>query len=282
MGGGSYSYIRGLNSATHNAAKSTKEVFSVKHLHHQMDIKNKVRECRDSEEHPNAFPIILGLDVTGSMGRIPYELISDTLPTIMKRIMDEGIPDPQVCFLGIGDSHYDEAPIQVGQFESSDELMEKWLKLIYLEGGGGGNEGEDYALAWYTALHHTSVDSFTKHNRKGVLITIGDEPVLKTISKNTIKDLFGEGQSDINVSSLLSEVQKEWNVFHINVQDWSGVKARTKSCWNELLQDRVIHTEGDNSSAIADAIIGAILLGWKNSEPSVKQTKENKSTEHIR
>ena len=133
MGGGSYSYNTSIVRASNvYASMDRNEVFTSTSLNPQMDIKNKVRECVDSEEHPNAFPIIIGLDVTGSMGRIPYELITSGLPQIMKKIMDEGVKDPQVCFFGIGDSRSDTSPLQVGQFESSDELMEKWLKLVYL------------------------------------------------------------------------------------------------------------------------------------------------------
>lgn len=39
-----------------------------------------VRECRDSEEHPETTPIIIALDVTGSMGRIPHDLVKNQLP----------------------------------------------------------------------------------------------------------------------------------------------------------------------------------------------------------
>lgn len=231
MGGGSYSYSTSVARASNvYQSMDRSEVFTSTSLNPQMDIKNKIRECVDSEEHPNAFPIIIGLDVTGSMGRIPYELITNSLPQIMKKIMDEGIKDPQVCFLGIGDSRCDNAPLQVGQFESSDELMEKWLKLVYLEGHGGGNGGEDYGLAWYFAAKCTSVDSFKKHGRKGVVITIGDEPIHMTISRNAIKELFGSAEANVNVIDLLNEARSEWDIYHINVPDYSGRKALTKNC----------------------------------------------------
>lgn len=267
MGGGSYSYSTSVARASNvYQSMDRSEVFTSTSLNPQMDIKNKIRECVDSEEHPNAFPIIIGLDVTGSMGRIPYELITNSLPQIMKKIMDEGVKDPQVCFLGIGDSRCDNAPLQVGQFESSDELMEKWLKLVYLEGHGGGNGGEDYGLAWYFAARCTSVDSFKKHGRKGVVITIGDEPIHMTISRNAIKELFGSAEANINVVDLLKEARSEWDIYHINVPDYSGRKALTKSCWNELLQDKVLHIEADTKEAIADGIVGAILNSYKNAD----------------
>ena len=280
MGGGSYSYntsVARANAVYKSMDRS--EVFTSTSLNPQMDIKNKVRECVDSEEHPNAFPIIIGLDVTGSMGRIPYELITNTLPQIMKKIMDEGVKDPQVCFLGIGDSRSDSAPLQVGQFESSDELMEKWLKLVYLEGHGGGNGGEDYGLAWYFAARHTSIDSFKKHGRKGVIITIGDEPVHMTISRNSIKELFGSAEVDVNVTSILDEARSEWDIYHINVPDYSGGKAITKNCWNKLLNDKVLHIESASKEAIADGIVDAILNSYKstNTDNLTNSTESNVS-----
>lgn len=282
MGGGSYSYNTSVARADAvYKSMDRSEVFTSTSLNPQMDIKNKVRECVDSEEHPNAFPIIIGLDVTGSMGRIPYELITSGLPQIMKKIMDEGVKDPQVCFLGIGDSRSDTTPLQVGQFESSDELMEKWLRLVYLEGHGGGNGGEDYGLAWYFAARCTSVDSFKKHGRKGVIITIGDEPVHMTISRNAIKELFGSAEADINVASILDEVRSEWDVYHINVPDYSGKRAITKSCWNELLQDKVLHIEADTKEAIADGIVSAILNSYKDADSRNNVDKSGTSSSNV-
>ena len=282
MGGGSYSYSTSVARASNvYQSMDRNEVFTSTSLNPQMDIKNKIRECVDSEEHPNAFPIIIGLDVTGSMGRIPYELITNSLPQIMKKIMDEGVKDPQVCFLGIGDSRCDNAPLQVGQFESSDELMEKWLKLVYLEGHGGGNGGEDYGLAWYFAARCTSIDSFKKHGRKGVVITIGDEPIHMTISRNAIKEIFGSAEANVNVVDLLNEARSEWDIYHINVPDYSGRKALTKSCWNELLQDKVLHIEADTKEAIADGIVGAILNSYKNAESRINVDKSGTNNSDV-
>ena len=260
MGGGSYSYSTSVARASNvYQSMDRSEVFTSTFLNPQMDIKNKIRECVDSEEHPNAFPIIIGLDVTGSMGRIPYELITNSLPQIMKKIMDEGVKDPQVCFLGIGDSRCDNAPLQVGQFESSDELMEKWLKLVYLEGHGGGK----------------------KHGRKGVVITIGDEPIHMTISRNAIKELFGSAEANVNVIDLLNEARSEWDIYHINVPDYSGRKALTKNCWNELLQDKVLHIEADTKEAIADGIVSAILNSYKDADSRTDVDKSGTSDSDV-
>lgn len=125
--------------------KTTNEIFEqnkLRRIHESMEPKKAlIRESRDSETHPNSVPIIIALDVTGSMGKIPHHLVKDGLPTLMSGIIQNGIPDPQVLFLAVGDVTCDHHPLQVGQFESGDEELDMWLTRTYLEGGGGGNDG---------------------------------------------------------------------------------------------------------------------------------------------
>jgi hypothetical protein len=261
MGGGCYSYLADVSRKMQNATYSTREVFKQRAINAEMNIKGKIRESRDSEEHPESLPIIIALDVTGSMGYIPYKLVTEDFPKIMKKIMDEGIAHPQVCFLGIGDQYLDDAPLQVGQFESSDDLLDKWLKLIWLEGGGGGNNGESYQLAWWFAAHHTQTDQTSKRSKKGILITIGDEPVHKSLSKTEIEEIFGD-KIEVwakTTSQILEEVRETWDVYHINVMDYSGAMHTTQNQWKELLQDNSINTEDNRGSDIANIIAGIII-----------------------
>ncbi len=74
----------------------------------------QVRESCDSEEHPASS--IIALDETGSMGRIPHNIIiTNLLLDIIKKLTDLGIENPQVCFMGIGDAQYEreKAPMLV-------------------------------------------------------------------------------------------------------------------------------------------------------------------------
>ena len=121
-------------------------------------------------------------------------------------------------FLGIGDHECDRSPLQVGQFEADDELMDKWLKSIYLEGGGGGNGGESYLLAWAFAARQTLLDA-TKRGKKGFLFTIGDEPNLTSLPVDAQKEIFGPNGDYKNVSDmeLYAEASKTYEVYHINI-----------------------------------------------------------------
>lgn len=152
MGGGPYSAndrsIRAENLGYYD--KPIEQVFKQKELHLKMNPKGvAIRESRDLNESSKSIAIILGLDVTGSMDYIPHNLIQNGLPTIMKNIMDLGVEYPQLLFIGIGDHKCDRGPLQIGQFETSDELLDFWLTHTWLEKGGGGNGGESYGLAHY-------------------------------------------------------------------------------------------------------------------------------------
>ena len=138
MGGGSYSTtsraIRATSLGYHT--KSLSENFTRKRIQNGMNPNGIVlRESRDSAEHPTSLAIVLSLDLTGSMGAVPATLIKDGLPHIMDSIIKAGTEHPQLLFVGVGDHECDNSPLQVGQFESSDELLDKWLTDIYLERG---------------------------------------------------------------------------------------------------------------------------------------------------
>lgn len=229
-------------NAADYATASVDSIFTqnqVKRIHESMEpAKAQLREARDSEVHKKTVPIVLGLDVTGSMGHIPHDLIKEGLPKLMSKIIQNATPDPALLFLGIGDTEYDKHPLQVGQFESGDLELDTWLTRTYIEGGGGGNAGESYLLAWYYAAQHTATDSWEKRGEKGFLITVGDEPGLPSLPKDMINKLMGlSAQASLTDASLLQAAQEKWEVFHINLKH-GGRDA--SPYWNQLLGDHCI------------------------------------------
>ena len=260
MGGGSYSFAGRAVRTESFKEMSIGETFKSKNINNAMNPNGiKIRESRDSEEHPNSLAVILALDVTGSMGSVPHHLVKEGFPNIMKEIIDSGTPDPQILFLGIGDHECDDSPLQVGQFESSDELLDKWLTDIYLEGGGGGNSGESYLLSWYFAGNHTAIDCEEKRKQKGYLFTVGDEPTLNNIPKDSLKSLMGDGQySDCTAKKLLEKASEKYNVYHIHIKETAaGSRQETIDGWNKLIGNNLIVAERheDVSKLIAEKII---------------------------
>ena len=242
----SAAYVNTLNSL--NVSARTKNVVD------KYKMSAGVRECRDSEEHPNTTPIIVAFDVTGSMGRIPHKMVSDLLPKLMGRLKEIGVPDPELMFMGIGDYHYDDAPIQVTQFESDTDKICDSLTSLYLEGGGGGDREESYLMAWIVAGYHTETDSWYNRHKKGFLFTIGDEGNHKNITEKALVEFMGyeKGCGEITAVEALEKAREQYNVFHIHVNDGYN---RFREDWHELLGDNVIRCESnDLNKVIADTI----------------------------
>ena len=280
MGGGSYSYSTAINRTKLYSIMDSHEIFS-RDMDQQMSIKDKIRECCENEEHPNTLPIIIGLDVTGSMGHIPLHLIQHDFPEIMKKILEEGIEHPEVCFVAFGDHKTDFAPIQVGQFEASDELMEKWLKMIWIEGHGGGNGGESASLVHHFAAYHTNCDAINKRGKKGILITISDEPTHLDYAKRKMSELFGAGiECDLTAGEMLDEARKNWDVYHINLLDSRGRRPDVKGCWEELLGDHFMSVEANDDTNVSD-LIAEIVCKAAKSTTTVTSTISTGDGKHL-
>ena len=212
-----------------------------------MPQKAKIREACDSENHPFTVPIILGLDVTGSMMDIPLMLIKNGLPTLMSNLIQKGVKDAALLFIAYGDHVYDRGPIQIGQFESGDEELDMWLTRTWLEGGGGGNEGESALLTWYFAATHTKIDSFDKRGEKGFLITISDEPGLSNLPGSEIRNLFEDEQArNYSDEELLKIVSEKYNVYHIHVEHGSSTRTAANNYWKNILGQNCIVTNDYN------------------------------------
>lgn len=267
------------------STKSVHEIFTEKTVNSEMNPRGiKTRESRDSADHPASLAIILALDVTGSMGSIPHRLVKDGLPAIMDGITKVGIADPQVLFLAIGDHECDRFPLQVGQFESSDALLDHWLTKMFVEGGGGGNHGESYLLAWYFAAKHTATDCWEKRKQKGVLFTIGDEPVLLQIPSTAIRGIMGEGQHETaSAAELLDAARKTYDVYHIHVKCGSGHSEEVVDGWKQLMGPSLLiaATDADVPGLITETVkarSGAAGVGETSNEKPAKSEAEKVET----
>jgi hypothetical protein len=242
------------------SSKSTREIYSSK-LNEDLDPKKiTFRESRDSADNANSTAIIIGLDVTGSMGRVLDSMARKGLPTLMKDIYDrKPVTSPQVCCLAIGDAECDSAPLQATQFESDIRIATD-LEKLYLEMGGGGNEYEGYALAWYFAALHTKIDCFEKRGKKGYLFTVGDEEPTPHLLKKNLKDIFGhEIQSDFSMDALLTMASKQWEIFHLIVDEGSNGKfPSVDEKWKKVLGQRALHLA--DHTKMAEVIVSTIQV----------------------
>lgn len=283
MGGGAWTTVTATNYVTTAYASSgvrslsdfatldCSQIYESRKLDPMLDPKNVIRECRDSDEHPNTFPIILALDVTGSMG-----LATKHCATKLNDIMEElykDVSDVEFMMMGIGDLSYDSAPIQATQFESDVRILDQTTK-IYFEGGGGGNAFESYTAAWYFGLHNTELDCW-KRGKKGLIITLGDEPLNPYLPGKALGIMLGKSCQDVDTKELYKEVTDKFNVYHIAVTDtessFEQYRERIKNSWGKLLGERCLYANSED----LPKTIKQIVDDCKNDVmPAVKVTEE--------
>ena len=219
--------------------------------------KFKVRECVNSDEHPNTIPVILALDVTGSMGSACQET-AEALGVIITNLY-KNHKDIEFCVMGIGDLAYDSAPIQMSQYESDVRIAEA-LDKIYMEGGGGGNGYESYTAAWYMGLKRTKLDCFDKQQRKGIIITMGDEPLNPYLPKRRLNDSANATEEcDVETDKLYEQAKKKFDIFHIAVDSpddsYAYYSKAIEESFRPVLGDRLkVSTIQNLAKTIEDCI----------------------------
>src|ERR1700733_697616 len=217
MGYGNYSHAAHAALAQGRATLPVQQVFQQTACHPLMNPKDvRARESRDSADHPRSLAIAFALDVTGSMGEIPEQLARRELPGFMKVLEGCEVPDPQTLFMAVGDANSDPASLQVGQFESTAELMDRWLTWTFIEGRGGGQEHESYELALYFLAEHTDMDCWVKRQKRGSLFMTGDEMPYPAVSRHQVEALIGDRlDEDVPVAAAIAAVQRTFRPFFL-------------------------------------------------------------------
>lgn len=258
MGGSSYSHDYAADVSKTRATKSTNDIFTHQNTYQRtgqidkdVDPKGvKVRESRDSDAHPNSNAIVVSFDVTGSMQGLPILFAKEKLPKLMSILLAKNvIEDPQILFVAQADSHGDPNSLQIGQFESGNE-MDLWLTKFSL-GGGGGAQGslyghETYGDVLYWVATHTSIDCFEKRGRKGTLVLIGDEEPYSTIEREAVKRVIGDDlQEDLPLERVIEMAQEKYNVIKICVET-PGYNRGSLPQWQKLLGEHAIYLDDPN------------------------------------
>lgn len=266
MGGGSWteeafrgyskSMSRGIRSdGTVLLSHDVKQNYMQNRLAEVLDPLNVMRECRDSAEHPNTIPVILALDVTGSMGDTANE-VAAKLGVIMTELYKE-VTDVEFMIMGIGDFVYDRAPLQVSQFESDVRIAEQ-LDKIYFEGGGGPNAYESYSGAWAFAATQTDLDCW-KRGKRGIIITMGDEQLNPYLPRREYEKVTGQegcfqtNDKDIDTDAVYAVASQKYDIYHINIEHG---RIPNMSGWNRTLgEDHVYGCRVDGLAQVIAQII---------------------------
>lgn len=263
----SYSTSKGLTTDSLGfitSSVSNQEMFKARTLDPALNPKNVIRECCDSDDHPNTLPVVIALDCTGSMGSAAVE-VAKKLNGIMTKLY-ENIADVEFMVMGIGDLAYDSCPIQASQFESDIRIAEQ-LDKVYFEFGGGGNGYESYTAAWYFGLHHTKLDCWNR-GRRGIIITIGDErlnpylPMLG-IQSGLIAALGDSLEKDVETPELFEEASKKFDIYHIHVNHGSDYdKENIEKSFKSILEES--HFKEATLDNITETIVDIIVDAAEN------------------
>lgn len=260
MGSGKFDpgAYRAFTSTT--IGKSTDEIYQGRKMHPDLNPKGVNRESRDSVDNPESTPLIVALDVTGSMGIISDVIAREGLGTLFTSIYDrQPISDSHIMFMAVGDANYDSAPLQVSQFEADKRIIEQLTK-IWLEHGGGGNNFENYNLPWYFAGAHTVHDAMEKRGKKGYLFTVGDEMAPKDLTVGQVQAICGDTlQSPMSARDMLEMAQRSYNVFHVVIEegDYARHSPRpVRDSWQAMLGQHVIFLA--DHKKLAETIVSAI------------------------
>ncbi len=265
MGDGLYSgeahRVRATARKTHTSAQQS---FKQSNVHPDMNPKGvRVRESRDSEEHPDSNAILMFLDITGSMDRVLTEISKTQLVKFMEILHTNAvIPHPQVLVGACGDAqngYREQGPLQVGQFES-DIRIDDDMQKVFFERMGGCNAGETYLLPMWWAAKHTSIDCWEKRGRKGYLFTIGDEPFLPTLTKREVKQYLGDDIPEtLSAEEVLALAREQYHVFHVNIASTgAGSRSHTHRVWERFLGPHFLNLS--THTAVCEAMAAAIAL----------------------
>jgi len=279
MGYGDYSARAHERITQDRADLSREEVFGQRSCDARMLPFSVTRESRDSEQHPNSVGIIFALDVSASMEDIPHLMATDTMPEFMTAVLNV-LPDAQVLFMAFGNAYTDRSPLQVGQFESTAELMDQWLSAVHLESGGGGL-GESYGLAMYFASRHTSMDCLEKRQRKGYLFITGDEVPFQELPSHHVKQIIGdELPGNLFIHEMTAEILESFHTFFFLPEPSRAAPYETGETWRIALGERVVVLPRPSAAPSCAGLIVAIVEAQITEQPALEAHVAKYAPEH--
>lgn len=261
MGHGSYSsadWSRLKNSKGLSSSSTADDIFSgnkaqEKYLPRFINM----RESRYSADSPQATPIIIGFDSTGSMGYLAAEIAKNALNKTATMILEKRpVTDPHLMCAAFT-MPCTPLAMQVTQFEADIRVVEQLLDFVLQ----GGNPYSYDSLVWYFAAKHTSTDAYEKDGRKGLLFCIGDEigpgPEQVILDSVAIHNTFGDDGQDYTTPELYRLVSERYEVFHIIT---GGRINQALETWEPLLPGRNAVIESQNIDNLAEVLISLMQL----------------------
>lgn len=206
------------------------------------------------------FPLVVAVDVTGSMKTLP-KLIFEKLCILYNEALfflpDELKETFEISFSAVGDAYTDGSPLQVTDFGKGFEL-DKNIKSLYPEGGGGGQARETYELTAYYYLKHCHLPEAIKRPRP-MFVFIGDEGYYSKVNRSQIEQLIGNPpKTDLISKDMFEKLKKKFDVYILRVRYGNEAdEEEIHKMWIDALgKERVIRLV--EPQRVVDTILGLV------------------------
>lgn len=210
-------------------------------------------------------PIGIIIDGTASMGEQAYTLRDKSYRITGQIRCQKYLDDFGINYCVIGDANPsrwgglpDSAPIQMTEFETSNEGVKALTEQIWLEEGGGGHAKESYELGMYGYARCVEIPS----QEIGYLFIMGDEGFYPTIKGEQLRKHFGvQEATSIPTADILKELKKRYRVFRFNVVtgNYRGLEDEIAQQWREAVGENFIDLS-EQPEAVVDVMLGCIAL----------------------
>jgi hypothetical protein len=252
-GDAKYSYSK-KGAERRKAAAERAEASGPRTYKQKQEPNEKIIDPRKHIKSESATPLIIGVDVTGSMANWPFEIF-DRLP-LLYNTLSQYREDLEVCFAAIGDAGYDKWPLQVTTFASGFDL-EQLLGSLYGE-GGGGDAPESYGLfAHWVNTHVTIRDDLEE---KPFLIVYGDAPMHPNVPKKQIAHYLGDNGGQVDAIAAWQQVCQTWNTWFLRRPTGSPGDKVDKQWGQAVTEQKIFHIQ-DEQRAV-DYTMGLIARSW--------------------
>ena len=205
-------------------------------------------------------PLLVVTDGTDSMGIYP-QVIFKKLPLLDLGVEDY-LDDPEIAFGMVGDvisGQPDKYALQMQPFGRGKVLEERLNKLI-IEGGGGGNQVENYDVAALYCARNIEMPNAVRP----ILIYICDEGIPNVIGKSTAEHAHVKLEKELKTMQLFKDLTSKYSVYcirkHYQQTDGdvlTGQNAIIHKQWQDYIGEDRVALLGD-PERVVDVIFGIL------------------------
>jgi hypothetical protein len=251
-GEAAYSY-GSAGAAKRRAAASRAEADGPRAYAKRSGPNEKIIDPRKRIRSESSNPLIVAVDVTGSMASWPFEIF-DRLP-LLYNTLSQYREDLEICFAAVGDAGCDRWPLQVTTFAGGYDL-EQLLGSLFGE-GGGGDAPESYGLFAHWVNTHVETP---KAGETPFMIVFGDAPMHPKTPKGQITHLLGDQAGEVDSIQAWRQVCQNWNVWFLRRPTGKPGDEVDQQWGQAITAQKIFHIE-DEQRAV-DYAMGLIARAW--------------------